>query len=89
MELIGQFCAYLERMGYMERDSLRDLLYCLARLGLFWFINFFGVIMGKTVILGVIGSFVTSCIPLITMDENFTFFIRLCCNFLLILSFCG
>ena len=56
MELIGQFCAYLERMGYMERDSLRDLLYCLARLGLFWFINFFGVIMGKTVILGVIGS---------------------------------
>lgn len=58
MELIGQFCAYLERMGYMERDSLRDLLYCLARLGLFWFINFFGVIMGKTVILGVIGSFV-------------------------------
>lgn len=42
----------------MEKDSLRDLLYSLARFGLFWLINIFGVIIGKTAILGVLGTFV-------------------------------
>lgn len=42
----------------MERDSFRDMLYSLARFGLFLATNYFGVIIGKTVILGVVGSFV-------------------------------
>lgn len=42
----------------MERDSVREMLYALARFGLFLLINFFGVIIGKTVILGVVGTFI-------------------------------
>lgn len=42
----------------MERDSLRDMLYSLARFSLFLATNYFGVIIGNTVILGVVGSFV-------------------------------
>lgn len=42
----------------MERDSLRDLLYSLARFGLYLLINIFGVIIGKTAILGVVGTFI-------------------------------
>lgn len=41
-----------------ENDSLRTLLYSLARFGLFWLINIFAMIIGKTVILGVVGTFV-------------------------------
>lgn len=42
----------------MERDSVREMLYALARFGLFLLINLFGVIIGKTVILGVVGTFI-------------------------------
>ncbi len=41
----------------MERDSLRELLYSLARFGLFWLINIFGVIMGYVLVRNVIGTF--------------------------------
>lgn len=41
-----------------ENDSLRTLLYSLARFGLFWLINIFAMIIGKTAILGVVGTFV-------------------------------
>lgn len=50
----------------MERDSLRDMLYSLARFGLFWLINIFGVIIGKTAILGVVGTFV----PRLALYDN-------------------
>lgn len=42
----------------MERDSIRDMLYSLARFGLFLATNYFGVIIGKTAVLGIVGSFV-------------------------------
>ena len=41
----------------MERDSLRNMLYSLARFGLFILINLFGIVIGKTAILGVMGTF--------------------------------
>ena len=50
----------------MERDSFRNMLYSLARFGLFLAINYFGVIIGKTVILGVLGSF----IPRLQLYDN-------------------
>ncbi len=50
----------------MERDSVKDLLYVLSRFGLFWAINVFGVIMGKTAVLGVVGSF----IPRLRLYDN-------------------
>ncbi len=50
----------------MERDSLRDMLYSLARFGLFWLINIFGVIIGKTAILGIFGTF----IPRLALYDN-------------------
>ncbi|MCD7824271.1 MAG: hypothetical protein LUG86_09720 [Oscillospiraceae bacterium] len=42
----------------MERDSLKDLLYCLSRFGLFWAITVFGIIMGRTAVLGVVGTII-------------------------------
>ncbi len=50
----------------MERDSLKDMLYSLARFGLFWLINIFGVIIGRTAILGVVGTF----IPRLALYDN-------------------
>lgn len=50
----------------MERDSLRNMLYCLARFGLFLATNYFGVIIGNTVILGVVGTF----IPRLALYDN-------------------
>ncbi len=41
-----------------ERDSLRTMLYGWARLGLFWLINIFATIIGRTAILGIVGTFV-------------------------------
>ncbi len=42
----------------MRNDSLRTMLYGLARCGLFFLLNIFAVIMGKTFILGVVGTFI-------------------------------
>ncbi len=39
-----------------ERDSLRTMLYGWARFGLFWLINIFAMIVGRTAILGIIGT---------------------------------
>ncbi|MCC8196212.1 MAG: hypothetical protein LIO49_05340 [Ruminococcus sp.] len=50
----------------MERDSLKDLLYCLSRFGLFWAITVFGIIIGKTAVLGVIGTI----IPRLRLYDN-------------------
>ena len=50
----------------MQRDSLKDLLYCLSRFGLFWAINIFGVIMGRTAVLGVVGTI----IPRLRLYDN-------------------
>ncbi len=50
----------------MEQDSLRNMLYSLARFGLFWLINIFGVIIGKTAILGIVGTF----IPRLALYDN-------------------
>ncbi|MCD8006774.1 MAG: hypothetical protein LUF29_07380 [Oscillospiraceae bacterium] len=50
----------------MERDSLKDLLYCLSRFGLFWAISVFGVIMGRTAVLGVVGTL----IPRLRLYDN-------------------
>lgn len=49
-----------------ERDSVRTLLYILARLGLFWLINIFATIIGKTAILGIVGTLV----PRIALYDN-------------------
>ncbi len=40
----------------MEKDSLRNMLYALARFGLFLLINIFGVIIGRTAMLGILGT---------------------------------
>ncbi len=64
----------------MERDPLRDMLYSLARFGLFWLINIFGNIIGKTAILGVFGTL----IPKLALYDNpetlslISFFIPIC-----------
>lgn len=50
----------------MEQDSLRNMLYSFARFGLFWLINIFGVIIGKTAILGIVGTF----IPRLALYDN-------------------
>ncbi len=50
----------------MERDSLRDLLYSLSRFGLFWAITIFGVIIGRTAVLGVVGTI----IPRLRLYDN-------------------
>ena len=50
----------------MERDSLKDLLYCLSRFVLFWAITAFGIIMGKTAVLGVVGTL----IPRLRLYDN-------------------
>ncbi|MCD7804743.1 MAG: hypothetical protein LUH03_06300 [Oscillospiraceae bacterium] len=50
----------------MEKDSLKDLLYCLSRFGLFWAITVFGIIIGKTAVLGVIGTI----IPRLRLYDN-------------------
>lgn len=50
----------------MERDPLREMLYSLARFGLFWLINIFGVVIGKTAILGIVGTFV----PKLALYDN-------------------
>ncbi len=50
----------------MERDPIRELLYSLARFGLFWLINVFGVIIGKTAILGIFGTF----LPRLALYDN-------------------
>lgn len=42
----------------MSEHSLRNMLYSLARFGLYVLINIFAVIMSKIVILGVIGTFI-------------------------------
>lgn len=39
-----------------ERDNLRTFLYGWARFGLFWLINIFAAIMGRTAILGIVGT---------------------------------
>ena len=49
-----------------ERDSLRTMLYGLARFGLFWLINIFALIIGKTAILGIVGTFV----PKLALYDN-------------------
>lgn len=49
-----------------ERDSLRTMLYCWARFGLFWLINIFAAIMSRTVILGIVGTL----IPRLSLYEN-------------------
>ncbi len=40
-----------------ERDNLRTILYGWARFGLFWLVNIFAMIFGKTALLGVLGTF--------------------------------
>lgn len=50
----------------MEKDSLRNMLYALSRFGLFWLVNIFGVIIGKTAILGAVGTF----IPRLQLYDN-------------------
>ncbi len=42
----------------MRDDSLRTVLYGLARCGLLIFLNLFATIIGKTAILGVVGTFI-------------------------------
>ncbi len=49
-----------------ENDSLRTILYGWARFGLFWLINVFALIIGKTAILGVVGTFV----PKLALYDN-------------------
>ncbi len=49
-----------------ERDDLRTFLYGWARFGLFWLINIFGTIMGKTAILGIFGTF----LPRLALYDN-------------------
>lgn len=39
-----------------ERDNLRTILYGWARFGLFWLINIFATIVGRTALLGVLGT---------------------------------
>lgn len=49
-----------------ERDSLQTLLYSLARLGLFWLISIFASIIGKTAVLGILGTF----LPRLALYDN-------------------
>lgn len=49
-----------------ERDALRTMLYGWARLGLFWLINIFATIIGRTAILGIVGTF----IPRLALYDN-------------------
>ncbi len=42
----------------MRDDSLRTMLYGLARCGIFFLLNIFATIIGKTFILGVVGTFI-------------------------------
>ena len=39
-----------------EKDSLRTMLYGLARFGLFWLVNIFATIFGRTALLGFLGT---------------------------------
>ena len=49
-----------------ERDGLRTMLYGWARFGLFWLINIFSTIIGRTAILGVVGTM----IPRLALYDN-------------------
>ncbi len=49
-----------------ERDSLRTLLYGLARVGLFWLISIFASIIGKTALLGILGT----ALPRLALYDN-------------------
>ena len=49
-----------------ERDSLRTVLYGWARFGLFWLINIFATIIGRTAILGIAGTF----LPRLALYDN-------------------
>lgn len=49
-----------------ERDSLRTVLYGLARFGLYWLICIFATIIGKTAVLGIIGTL----LPRLALYDN-------------------
>lgn len=49
-----------------ERDSLRTILYGWARLGLYWLISVFASIIGKTAVLGVVGTL----LPRLALYDN-------------------
>lgn len=49
-----------------ERDSLRTMLYGWARFGLFWLINIFATIIGRTAILGIFGTL----LPRLALYDN-------------------
>lgn len=49
-----------------ERDSLRTILYGWARFGLFWLINIFAMVVGRTAILGIVGTMM----PRIALYDN-------------------
>lgn len=49
-----------------EQDSLRTFLYGWARFGLFWLISIFATIIGRTAILGIVGTL----IPRLMLYDN-------------------